>query len=313
MMRKTAVLALIIISAITLATGFVLSRSARAMSVKVHKKDLPEHGLTIIGPSDPSFDALLAARLKGEPSEVMNNFKPFSFFVENKSERMVVAYTIRWCFTKVDGTNDCYVSSLTNPRALMDGENLPEEMIEQSGKIKPNSTRFFSLLSLEGGGSISVPANPAEVEQMKQGIAPDRGALLRRYGAELSKYSDITFEIDGAFFDDGSFVGPDITGFFEKTKAQISAQYDVLTEITRGLSKPGKTKEDVFKDLETTAGQPEITVNPKSTFDDHYKYYKRRYANEILRSRTFVGDDKALAVALRPMKKPWRVLQKKSN
>lgn len=313
MMRKTAVLALIIISAITLTGGFVLSRSARAMSIKVHKKDLPEHGLTIIGPSDPSFDALLAARLKGESSEIMDNLKPFSFFVENKSKLMVVAYTIRWCFTKADGTNDCYVSSLTNPRALMDGENLPEEMIEQSGKIKPNSTRFFSLLSLEGSGFISVPANPAEVEQMKNGSTPDRGELLRRYGAELSKYSDVTFEIDGAFFDDGSFVGPDTTGLFGRTKALIGAQYDVLTEITRGLSKPGKTKVDVFKDLEATAGQPEITLNSKSTFDDHYKYYKRRYANEILRSRTFVGDEKALRLALRPMKKPWRVLQKKKS
>lgn len=312
-MRKTAVLALIIISAIALTAGLVLSRSARAMSIRVHKKDLPEDGLTIIGPSDPSFDDLLAAHLKGEPNEVVDNLKPFTFFVENKSNRMVVAYTLRWCFTKADGVNDCYVKAHINPRALMDGENLPAEMIEQSGKIKPHSTRFFSLISPDGAGSIRVPASPAEVEQMKQGDTPDRGTLLRRYSVESTKYSDVTFAIDGAFFDDGTFVGPDTAGFFEETKAQISAQYDVLNEIMRGLSKPGKTKEDVLKDLEATAGQPEVALDSKSTPDDHYRYYKRRYAGEILRSRRFVGDEKALALALRPMKKPWRILQKKKK
>lgn len=312
-MRKTAIIALIIISVITMTAGLVLSRSARAMSVKVHKKDLPEHGLVIIGPSDPSFDALLAAQLKGQPNEVIDNLKPFSFFVENRSDRMVVAYTLQWCFTKTDGTNECQVKSLTNPRALMDGDNLPEEMIEQSGKIKPHSTRFFSLISPGGSGSLSVPASPEEVEQLKRGVSPDRGTLLRRYGVELSKYSDVTFAIDGAFFDDGTFVGPDITGFFGETKAVIRARYDVLNEIMRGLSNPGKTKEDVFTGLEATANQPEIPLNSKSTFDDQYKYYKRRYAEEILRSRRAVGDEKALRLALRPMKKPWRVLQKKSN
>jgi hypothetical protein len=280
------------------------------MSVKVHKKDLPEHGLVIIGPADPSFDALLTAHLKGKPNEVMDSLKPFSFFVDNRSNRTVVAYSLQWCFTKADGTNECYADSLTNPRALMDGDNLPDEMIEQSGRIKPHSARFFSLVSPDGSGSISVPASPEEVEQLKKGVSPDRGALLRRYGLELSKYSDITFSIDGAFFDDGTFVGPDVTGFFGETKAMISARYDVLNEIMRGVSNPGKNKEDVFKEVETMANQPEITLNSKSTFDDRYKNYKKRYAEEILRSRG-VGDEKALKLALRPMNKPWHILQKK--
>lgn len=312
-MRKTAILVLIIISMMTVTAGLVLSRSARAMSVKVHKKDLPEHGLVIIGPSDPSFDALLAAQLKGEPNEVLDNLNPFSFFVENRSNRTVVAYTLQWCFTKADGINKCYVDSLTNPRALMDGGNLPDEMIEQSGRIKPHSARFFSLVSPDGSGFISAPASPEEVEQLKKGVSPNRGALLRRYGLELSKYSDITFSIDGAFFDDGTFVGPDVTGFFGETKAMIGARYDVLNEIMRGVSKPGKHKEEVFKEVETMANEPEVTLNSKSTFDDQYKYYKKRYAEEILRSRRGVGDEKALKLALRPMNKPWRILQKKKS
>ena len=142
-MRKATILILLIILAGATTAGFVLSRSVRAMSIKVHKKDLPEHSLTIIGPSDPYFDALLSAHLKGEPNEVIDRLKPFSFFVENKSKQTVVAYMVQWCFTMPDGITQCYRQSLSNPRALMDGDNLLEDMMKQSGRIKPGATRFF--------------------------------------------------------------------------------------------------------------------------------------------------------------------------
>jgi hypothetical protein len=313
-MRKTAILALVIIVIIAVTTGFVLSRSARAMSIKVHKKDLPEHGLIIIGPSDPSFDALLAGHLKGEPNEVLDNLKPFSFFVENRSKQTVVAYTLEWCFTKPDGTNDCYRQSVVNPRPLMDGGgDLPEVMVEQSGRIKPASSRFFSLIAADGSGGFRVPVSPEEAEQFKRGLKPDRWALLQRYGAELSKYSDITFSLDGAFFDDGTFIGPNTTGLFEQTMAQINAKRDLLNEITHSLSKAGKSKDAVFRELEDTTKQPKVSLDSKSTPEDHYKYHRRFYAAEILRSRGVLGDEKALATALRPMKKQWRVLQKKKS
>ena len=280
------------------------------MSIKVHKKDLPEHSLTIIGPSDPYFDALLSAHLKGEPNEVIDRLKPFSFFVENKSKQTVVAYMVQWCFTTPDGITQCYRQSLSNPRALMDGDNLSEDMMKQSGRIKPGATRFFSLVAPDGSGGFSVPARPEELEQLKRGALPDRDTLFQRYSAELSKYSDLTVSIDGAFFDDGTFVGPDTAGFFDETKAQISAKYDLLNEIARGLSK-GKSKDEIFKDLVDTANQPEVRLNSKSAAADYYNYYKRHSADEILRSRNFVGDEKALAIALIPTKKPWRVLRKK--
>jgi hypothetical protein len=309
-MRKTIALIMLVISVVVLSAGFVLSRSVRAMSIKIHKKDLPEHGLTIIGPSDPSFDTLLSAQLKGEPNEVIDRLKPFSFFVENKSKQTVVAYAVQWCFTKQDGSNECSIKSLVNPRALMEGDNLSEEMLEQSGRIRPNSTSFFSLISPDGSGLFRVKARPEEVEQLKQGVEPDRATLLQRYSDELSRYSDITFSIDGAFFDDGTFVGPDTTGFFDKTKAEIGAKYDLLNEIARGLSR-GKSKDDMFNELADMSNQPTVRLNSKSSAADYYNFHKKHLAEEISRSRSAVGDDKALARALSSLKKPWRTLKKK--
>jgi hypothetical protein len=309
-MRKKIILLMLIIWAGFVAADFVLSRSVWAMSIKVHKKDLPEHGLRIVGPSDPSYDALLSARLKGETNEVINQLKPFSFFVENRSERTVVAYAVQWCFTKLDGTNECSIKSLVNPKALMDGDDIPEEMIEQSGRIRPNSVSFFSLISPDGSGLFRVHARPDEVEQFKKGVQPDRMTLLRRYGDELAKYSDVMLSIDGAFFDDGTFVGPDTTGFFDKTKAEIDAQYDLLSEIARRLSS-GKSGGDILNELADASQRPGVRINSKSSAADYYDFHKKRLANELSRSRSVVGDEKALAMALSSIKRPWRNLRKK--
>lgn len=299
-MYRVIVLALIAIVAISTATGFVLSRSAQAMKLKVHVKDLPEHGLTVISPADPSFEGRLTTLLKGKSNDVVNNLRPFSVFVENRGQRAVVAYIIQWCFTSADGRNDCYRKALTNPIALMEGGSLSEEQEEQSGRIKPNSTRFFSLVSLDGRGAFRVPVSPNEAEQFRHGKS-DPKELLRRYSLELTKYTDVTVSIDGAFFEDGTFVGSDTIGFFAQAKAMTDARKDLLNEIALGLSE--KTKDEVFGRLEGTANQPDVGLDSQSTSTDYYNYYKKVYADEVLQLRRAHGDDEGLRAALKPTKK----------
>lgn len=309
-MSKLIVVALLLVIVLIAALGFVSNRSAQAMTIKMHVRDLPEHGLTIISPSDPSFDGKLSALLKGEGNDVADNLKPFSIFIENKSKRTVVAYLIQWCFTAADGRNDCYRKAFSNPRALMGGENLSEGMERQSGRIKPNSNRFFSLVALDGRGAFRVPMSREELEEFKQGKF-DGKALLLRFSAELEKYTDLTVSIDGAFFDDGTFVGPDTAGFFAQTSAMIDANNDLLNEITLEMSRPNVSRDKVFKQIEKKAKQPEINLDSKSTPADYYNYYKKAYADEVLRMRQALGDDKSLEAALRPLKKPWPMLHKK--
>lgn len=292
--------------------GFSLNRSARAMNIKLHAKDMPEHGLIIIGPADPSFDGRLNALLKGERNEVAENLKPFSFFVKNQGSKTVVAYMIQWCFTTAEGRQDCHRKAVTNPTALMEGESLSEEMEEQSGRIKPGATRFFSLVSLDGGGSFRVRVSKQEADRFKQGDF-DRTEMLRRYSAELANYTDLTVSIDGAFFDDGTFVGPDAAGFFAQTKAMIDARSDLLNEIASELSKPGKSRDDVFTQVEAIANQAETELKSSSTPDDYYNHFKKAYASELLRVKNSQGVEQGLATALRPMRKPWPMLRKQAK
>lgn len=224
----------------------------------------------------------------------------------------MVAYLIEWCFTREDGTNDCYRKAVINPRALMEGEDLPPEYDEQSGKIKPDSTRFCSIISPDGSGPMRFEVSRDEAEKIKAGARYDKQTLLRRFSSHLAtKYSDITVSIDGVFFEDGTFVGPDNTGFFAQTKAGIDAKYDLLNEIASGLTNPSQTKDDVFRQIEATANQPDIRLDSNSTPTDFYNFNKKLYANELLQLRNAYGDDNALTYALHSIKKPWRKLQKK--
>ena len=309
-MKRTALALLVVIAALSIA--ILWNRGARAMNIKIHAKDLPEHGLKIITPSDPSFDGKMKSLLKGQSHEAMDALKPYAFIIENRGEQNAVAYMVQWCFTATDGKDECYRSAYASPASLMEGEPpIPDEMEEQSGHLKPNKARLFSLISPDGNGAFSVTISREEAEQIKAGGGIDRQAMLQRYAAELAKYTDITVSIDGVFFDDGTFVGPDTTGFFVIMKAHVDARRDLLNDMALGLSQLHKSKEEVFGHVEKIASQPDVDIGSNSTPTQFYHFHQKAYATEILRLRKALGDDKTLAFTLQPLKKEWRKLQKK--
>jgi hypothetical protein len=306
-------ISLSIIISVSFLSGFALARRSEMVSLKMHIKDLPEDNLRLIGPADPSFEQRLNKELKDEPNEVVNTLKPFSVFLENKGRSTVVAYLIQWCFTKPDGSNQYYRKAVMNPQALMDGENLSPELRRKSGRIEPDSAIFLSLLSTDGGGILRTEATATEAGQLKQGKRFDQSSLLQRFSAQVSKFSEITISIDAAFFEDGTFVGPDTTSFFNQTKAVIDAKRDFLNELAAGLSNPGNARDSIYRHVQQTASQTVEPIDSSSTPTDYYNYFKKLSASEFLQSKDIQGEDKAIAMALRPINKPWTRLRKKTG
>jgi len=221
----------------------------------------------------------------------------------------VVAYALQWCFTKADGTNSYQRETYGDHTALMEGTVFSDKYEDQSAWIKPNAARFFSMVSPNGSSLIRVPVSRDEAEQIKQGARFSESELLQRYASELSKYVNVTVSIDGAFFDDGTFVGDDSTGFFAATNAQVEARHDLLNEMALGLSK--NTKREVFNQVEVVADQPDVTLTSDSTPTDHYNFWKKFYAKNVLAIRNTYGEENGMTAALYPRQKPWRKLQKK--
>lgn len=281
------------------------------MSIKMHIKDLPQHHLRLISPSDPSFDERLRKELKGESNEVIDTLKPFSVFLENKGEKAVVAYLIQWCFTKPDGGNQYYRKFVMSPQALMEGENLSSEVRRRAGQVEPNSAIFLSLLSPDGSGILRTEVSPKEAEEFKQGKRFDQRSLWQRFSAQAEKYTEITVSLDAAFFEDGTFVGPDTTNFFEQTQAIVNAKRDFLNELAAGLSNSGGNRDSLYGRLRETSNQPIESLDSKSTPADFYNYFKQLSATEFLRMKDVQGEDGAIEMALRPTNKSWATLRKK--
>jgi len=279
----------------------------------MHIKDLPQHNLRLIGPSDPTFDERLRIELKGESNEVVDTLKPFSVFFENKGERPVVAYLIQWCFTTKDGRNQYYRKALLNPQPLMDGENLSQELKRQSGRIETDSASFLSLLSPDGSGMLRTELSPKEAEESKQGKRLDQTSPWQRFSTQAAQCAEITVSIDGAFFDDGTFVGPDTSNFFAQTKAAIDARRDLLSEIAISLPNSAITTDSLYRRIQVTAAQTSEPVDSESTPTDYYNYFKKFYASDLLQTTKLHGQEKTLAMAVQSINKPWARLSKKQD
>src|SRR5262249_9084490 len=114
--------------------------------------------------------------------------------------------------------------------------------------------------------------------------------------------------------EDGTFVGPNKTGFFEKTKAEVDARADLLTEITNLMAQSESNKnnlnETVFNYLESVAGASRPKLSG-FTADDFYKQKKSTLALQILTVRKVLGEEKAREFVRAQMKEPNLRLIKK--
>jgi hypothetical protein len=289
------------------------------MSVSINVRDLPEHGLIIISPTDPSFRGKMSALLRGESGISLETIEPFSLFVKNTGDLTVVGYELKWDLTNPEGKTVTYRNSSINPGTLLGFVEPGSDDAKLGQVIKPHSTRYFSplvALDLEGGnsgilGTVGNFPNSATANQAQQALRDkNQIAFFRALSSTLSEYSSLTVSIDWAIFEDGSFVGPDTSGFFAKFEAHRNAKYDLLYEIARDI-KQGRPLDEVYNKVKVRADKPRPIMSPASTPTDYYNFFQKIYAEEVLSMRNAQGDSNAIAFALQPLKKERVKLRKR--
>lgn len=293
-MRKTLWLAVaVFILLIGAVTGFVFSRSAQPVGIRMHAKDLPNHGLIIIKPSDPEFDGLATNLIKGISEDDLDALKPFSVIIQNTGDKRLIAYALIWEGIDADGKRVSYKKTYANSEPLTDGEEALQALARThlDKTIKPGDMLLVSLLPVasQGGGS-------------------GMGMEKREQDARES-YTDITASIDGAFFDDGSFVGPDSTNFFNLLKAQVDAKLEVIDTLSESI-KLKKTKAEIFRAIEANLNDPIAHLTYQSTPAEHYNYFKKFFSAYFLKLRQVSGEDKTLDTVLHLKAKPRPKLRK---
>lgn len=318
MRRVTLIVSLSLIVAVALACVFLNNRRVKAVSVSIHVKDLPEHGLSLVAAGSPSFNQLSNAYAERHPETAPDDLEPFSVFIKNETGLSVIAYKIKWECLKADGTVVTKVASDATPYIFMYGrEDARAAAIARAESvITPNTTWFVSLilpaepLDNQGGDAARAPAvvesGQVESPQQATGVA----TLLKMSNAELAQYTDITVSIDGAFFDDGAFVGPDTTDYFAEIDSQMRARRDVLLTLKKRKD-AGKPLEQIYDSLQQQAAATKTELGAKPNKDELYDYYKDIFVRDSIGNKNVFGADNAMKQVEEQIAEPWVQLRKK--
>src|SRR5437899_7299601 len=125
-MKRKVLLATTALVLLVMCLSLVCIRRGEAKRVKVNVKDLPEHGVTIIGPTTPFFDSELSRLKEGKDQKQLNRINAlasFSGFIKNSGKGDLVAYTVRWDIISADDKVNTSYSSYNAPGILM-GEKM---------------------------------------------------------------------------------------------------------------------------------------------------------------------------------------------
>lgn len=269
--------------------------------MRFEARDFPEHGISLIVPSDPSFGHLEAKR---EPTSLRD---PYSVLLKNTGTRAVVGYSISWqCFDDRGETSD---RNLSNDRTLnrifswvfLYGEESDRRAAVDASEdiIKPHS---ISLISSDRQ-ALPLAWSPDVVGGSKTQL--DESSKV----ATIQGCARMTVIADGVFFDDGSFIGPDNNGIFTRVKSEMDARYELLRGIQNDL-KSGKKSDEIFKELEKIRDGGDIKAPEHPTADGFRAYFRNMFVRDVLGRKEHLGVDSVIEDIQLKLSKPWVNLRK---
>ena len=308
-MRKRSIVALLVLGALIAAillTSYGLTRRVHAMTVRFNIRDIKEHGLEIMGPLDPSFDSLASTYFKGRQSSKLAAFKPFSVFLKNQGSKALVAYVLKWEVVGPDGTVSTNFNSYAQTGVLM-GYGVGIRTTPGTRQIiDPGSVRLFSSASpidVDEGNSIGSTGYYATSNDAASFDPSSK--VADRIKSQLRQCTSITVSLDGAFFADGTFVGSNSSGYFERIKAEIDAKRDMLELIENACNKPADL-DRVFETIQAKSNIESLPPSLDSSAEALYEYHAQLFAREIVGLKDSYGQERTTdhLRALYHMRKP---------
>ncbi len=270
-------------------------RNEKPLMADFQTKDFPEHGVHLIAPWNPSF-AKLAQLVKSD--EVSGTAVP-PVFLQNTSKHSVVGYRITWAC--VDKARIADVRDKSNIISYVflhtDESERIQAMACDVNVMEPNSTWFIPL---DGPTKRVQDVGAGQTEKWMP------GSELQRVSTQCSK---VTISLDGLFFDDGTFLGPDTTAFFNEVESQMDARHEMLSRVDSDL-KARVPVEETFRKLEQIAGQPRPELPELPSRAEYLSFFRILFAKDILGMKNVFGTEKAIEDVHQQLSKPWVKLRK---
>ena len=292
-MKKTFVSVNMVVIGSLIAVIVVLAIRSGKVPIQINIKDIPEHGLIIVAQPHPEFASLRRSLQKR--SLLAERLPQPYVFIKNLNDKRVVAYSLKWELVKDNG--QVVIKTRTYCREdILEGKEAPEDKNDKM-VIRSNKARLFSLYGYGDGEEAQLNSTSngeneqAADDNMLQKL--EQVGVVARANNEMSHTVSVNVSIDGAFFEDGTFVGPNTTSYFERVKAKYSTKHDMLQTIIERW-KGGARAADVMKNLEDRAAALkgyETAPPPDATPDEISKYYEKDFLDQILQIRTLGGSD----------------------
>lgn len=233
--------------------------------MEFHCEDLPQYGVVLVPPSSPEYDLLLADiqrridhPVEGSPplpesihGRISEQDRETSAILLNRSPHGITAIQQVWSFQEANGR--AYTSAIGggwNPSVLLPF-GIPEKLLKLYGYwhvILPGSKRYLSGNGEQVGDNSDV--RPPEPDEVWTG-----GVMSTRAGGDCSRgpMKKVTLTLDGVFFDDGGFVGPNQKGLWEQIVFSAEAHLR-LTTIARHGHDSGVAPQKILAEIETVTG-----------------------------------------------------------
>jgi len=194
-------------------------------------EDIAKYGVVLIPPDSPEYDPLLAdiqyrldnpvagsrPRLPGMHDRIAPEDRNASAILVNRSSQPIVSMAVVW--------NGAAYIDYASPSVLLPFDLSDDRIGFQSywNTILPGSKRYLAEGKTIGDNTDVRPPGPGEIWQ--GGIIGSVGRV--RHTAAPA--ADVTLRLDGVFFANGNFVGPNKKGLWE----MVCADADACTTVAR--------------------------------------------------------------------------------
>ena len=278
-------------------------------------EDLRQFGVELIPPYAPEYDALLAdirgridnpvegspPRLERISGRIDDADRETSAILVNRSPFGIAAIQQIWSFRESGGRT--YTGSTgpgaNNPSILLP-YGIPEKALKLRGYwdvILPGSKRYLSRNGRLLGDNSDV--RPPAADEVRTGGMGGGGGGGGRSGGQIES---VTLTLDGVFFSDGGFIGPNQRKLWEQVVACAEA-HEQLTQIAMEGRDRGAASWKILADIEALTGpapdRRPMPVLPRSMagMDEFRKSALKKLAWQIAMVRQ-QGDEFALQMIL---------------
>jgi hypothetical protein len=225
-------------------------------------EDLPKHGLVLVPPASEDYDRLLAdiQRRQANPIDgsppfpeqfrprILPEERPTSAILLNRGSKTIAALQVVWRKETEAGRSFQQSHGLLSAQGvLLPFRRSNAKLYGYWHTIFAGSKRYLGESGMVGDNTDVRP--PGEDEKWRGGMATGGG----RGGNRRELLRQVTLALDGVFFLDGEFVGPDTNRLFEQTVAEAEA-HRIVGRIAREGHDRGRPPAEILAEIERATG-----------------------------------------------------------